>query len=114
MQIVADMATRAPPGPMHSVQVTALFSLGNMANHAAMIAEMRRLELEPPVLKMLSSPSGEVVRNAQRLVNKLRAHAGAAANGAAVAGYSGGAGAPAAQGSGAAAVTQGMQRMAVQ
>jgi hypothetical protein len=73
MQEVADMAVNAAPGALAQVQVTALFSLGNMANHAAMVAEMRRLQIEQPVEQLLCSTSSEIVKNAQRLHMKLRA-----------------------------------------
>jgi hypothetical protein len=71
VQEVVEMAINSPAG-LQQVQVTALFSLGNMANHAAMVAEMRRLQIEQPIAQLLQSRCPGIVKNAQRLFLKLQ------------------------------------------
>ena len=87
--------------------MTALFSLGNMANHAALVAEMRQLQIEQQIAGMLQSSAGDIVKNAQRLHNKLRAMGGAAPSNGQAAELSP-LGPPGSEG-----ITQGMQRMAM-
>jgi hypothetical protein len=55
------------------VQETALFSLGNMANHAAMVAVMQSSQIESKVNALLDSPHSNVRAVAARLASKLKA-----------------------------------------
>ena len=73
MQAVADIAVQPANGAAMQVQGTALFSLGNMANHNAMVHEMVRLGLEPKLAELMQSRSGDVLKNARRLHAKLQA-----------------------------------------
>lgn len=73
VQAVADIAVQPASGPAASVQGTALFSLGNMANHSDMVHEMVRLGLEPKLVQLMQSRSGDVLKNARRLHAKLQA-----------------------------------------
>lgn len=53
------------------VQETALFSLGNMANHHAMAEAMQRQDVHRRVLALTESPQGNLRTVAQRLAAKL-------------------------------------------
>jgi hypothetical protein len=55
------------------VQETALFSLGNMANHAAMVAVMQSSKIESQVNTLLESPHSNLRAVAGRLASKLKA-----------------------------------------
>ena len=73
MQEVVKLALNRAAG-LEQVNVTALFSLGNMANHPAMLAEMQKLQIEQGVERMVHERA--TARNAQRLMTKLRGSGG--------------------------------------
>jgi hypothetical protein len=55
------------------VQETALFSLGNMANLAAVVAVMQSGQIESKVSALLDSPHSNLRAVANRLASKLKA-----------------------------------------